>query len=104
MKTTTWEIVYICSGKGDYEPEGRYRHEVSFDGKQIYVLGGGTADLAYDLQYVPAFNLEKKIWNKLSTFRDRNKGNYFRYNCNFSLKRLVIRLPSTKEMSRCRPN
>ncbi|XP_019870567.1 kelch domain-containing protein 10 homolog isoform X2 [Aethina tumida] len=74
MKTTTWEIVYICSGKGDYEPEGRYRHEVSFDGKQIYVLGGGTADLAYDLQYVPAFNLEKKIWNKLSTFRDRNKG------------------------------
>ncbi|CAH0555395.1 unnamed protein product [Brassicogethes aeneus] len=74
MKTMTWEIVYLCSGKGDYEPEGRYRHEVSFDGKQIYVLGGGTADTAYDLQCIPTFNVEKKCWKKLPTIRDPHKG------------------------------
>ncbi|XP_066253291.1 kelch domain-containing protein 10 homolog [Euwallacea similis] len=62
LKTLTWEIVYICNGTGDYEPPGRYRHEVGFDGKRIFILAGGTADTVYDLADIPAFDVEKKMW------------------------------------------
>jgi hypothetical protein len=47
MRTGVWEPVYICSGKNESEPRGRYRHELAFDGKMIYVLGGGTSADAY---------------------------------------------------------
>lgn len=47
MRTHTWESVYICSGKDQFEPRGRYRHELGFDGRTIYVLGGGTAAEVY---------------------------------------------------------
>jgi len=40
-------MVYICTGKDECEPYGRYRHELAFDGKMIYVLGGGTSTEAY---------------------------------------------------------
>lgn len=70
MKTLVWEIVYICQGKGDYEPPGRYRHEVAFDGRNIYILGGGTAEEVYDFSEIPAFDIEKREWNKRKTLRD----------------------------------
>ncbi|KAJ8937001.1 hypothetical protein NQ314_012083, partial [Rhamnusium bicolor] len=60
IKTMNWEIVYVCNGQGEYEPKGRYRHEVGFDGKNIFVLGGGTTEEAYDFQHIPTFDLEKK--------------------------------------------
>ena len=47
MRTRVWEAVYICSGKDQCEPKGRYRHELAFDGRKIFVLGGGTASEAY---------------------------------------------------------
>lgn len=40
-------MVYICSGRDESEPHGRYRHELAFDGKMIYVLGGGTSSESY---------------------------------------------------------
>lgn len=67
-----WEAVYICQGKGDYEPAGRYRHEVAFDGKNIYILGGGTSVEVYDFHEVPVFNIEKCEWYQQKTLRDRS--------------------------------
>ncbi|KAK5645440.1 hypothetical protein RI129_006740 [Pyrocoelia pectoralis] len=70
IKERVWENVYICQGRADYEPDGRYRHEVAFDGKQIYILGGGTADNAFDFEKIPVFNIETKKWSKEVAKRD----------------------------------
>lgn len=70
MKTFTWEAVYICQGQGDYEPHGRYRHEVACDGQNIYVLGGGTAEDAFSFAEIPVFNIEKRQWYQQKTNRD----------------------------------
>ncbi|KAJ8975863.1 hypothetical protein NQ317_015901, partial [Molorchus minor] len=74
IKTMNWEIVYVCNGQGEYEPKGRYRHEVSFDGNNIYVLGGGTTEEAYDFQYIPTFDIDKFSWFRQKTIRDSRKG------------------------------
>ncbi|EZA56905.1 hypothetical protein DMN91_001318 [Ooceraea biroi] len=70
MRTGIWEAVYICSGKNESEPRGRYRHELAFDGKMIYVLGGGTSAEAYGFLEIPAFDLETNNWRTLSTHGD----------------------------------
>lgn len=69
-----WEVVYLCNSQGDYEPKGRYRHEVGFDGEHIYLLGGGTNDEAYGFRYIPTFNIKKKTWFKQKAIRDFNRG------------------------------
>lgn len=74
MKTMNWEIVYLCNGLSEYEPKGRYRHEVGFDGRNIYVLGGGTTEEAYGFQHIPSFDVEKNIWYRQKTVRDVNRG------------------------------
>ncbi|XP_031351552.1 kelch domain-containing protein 10 homolog isoform X1 [Photinus pyralis] len=71
IKERVWENVYICQGRADYEPDGRYRHEVAFDGKNIYILGGGTADNAFGFKKIPVFNIELKRWSKAIAKRDR---------------------------------
>lgn len=71
-----WEVVYLCNSQGDYEPKGRYRHEVGFDGKYIYLLGGGTNEEAYGFRYIPTFDIEKKIWTKQKTKKDPLHGTY----------------------------
>lgn len=70
MKTLVWENVYICQGHKEYEPQGRYRHEVAFNGKEIFILGGGTAELAFDFDKLPVFDLEKKEWSEMKTLPD----------------------------------
>lgn len=70
MKKKEWESVYIGQGLSDIEPEGRYRHEVAFDGCKIYVLGGGTSDEAFDFFEVPIFDIETRQWTKVRTKRD----------------------------------
>lgn len=74
MKTLQWEIVYICKGRGEYEPKGRYRHEVAFDGTNIYVLGGGTAEDAYGFKHIPVFNLERNEWIRKKSLKDGRNG------------------------------
>lgn len=74
LKLGVWEDVYICQGNGDYEPPGRYRHEVAFDGSNIYILGGGTAEEAFEFNKVPVFNIETKQWRKLKTVKDVKNG------------------------------
>ncbi|XP_060529523.1 kelch domain-containing protein 10 homolog [Cylas formicarius] len=67
LRSFSWEVVYICNGTGEFEPEGRYRHEVGFDGKNIYILAGGTADRVFDLSEIPTFDMEKRQWLRLRT-------------------------------------
>ncbi|TMW47610.1 hypothetical protein DOY81_007309 [Sarcophaga bullata] len=69
--TKVWENVYICRPEMRDDPEGRYRHEVVYDGSHIYVLGGGTSNTVYDLQHIPAFNLETNHWDYFETLPDR---------------------------------
>lgn len=69
--TKVWENVYICRPEMRDDPEGRYRHEVVYDGHHIYVLGGGTSHTVYDLQRIPAFNLETNRWDHFDTLPDR---------------------------------
>lgn len=74
MSKLEWEAVYLCNSHGDYEPNGRYRHEVGFDGEKIYVLGGGTNEEAYGFRYIPAFDIKKRRWIKQKTRRDPDRG------------------------------
>ncbi|XP_078045183.1 scruin like at the midline [Augochlora pura] len=67
-----WEKVYICSGNDENEPAGRYRHELAYDGKLIYVLGGGTAIESFAFSEIPAFDLEMNKWIVLNTYGDND--------------------------------
>ncbi|XP_017079146.1 kelch domain-containing protein 10 homolog [Drosophila eugracilis] len=71
MRTGVWENVYISRPEMRDDPEGRYRHEVVYDGKHIFVLGGGTSHIVYDLQRIPAYNLEANCWDYFDTYPDR---------------------------------
>ncbi|XP_033184557.1 scruin like at the midline isoform X1 [Bombus vancouverensis nearcticus] len=72
LRAGIWETVYICSGRDQSEPTGRYRHELAFDGKLIYVLGGGTATEAFGFSEIPAFDLETNKWIILNTYGDND--------------------------------
>nr|XP_016941110.1 kelch domain-containing protein 10 homolog [Drosophila suzukii] len=71
LHTGIWENVYISRPEMRDDPEGRYRHEVVYDGKHIFVLGGGTSHSVYDLQRIPAYNLEANCWDYFDTYPDR---------------------------------
>ncbi|XP_068143978.1 kelch domain-containing protein 10 homolog [Drosophila tropicalis] len=72
LRTRVWENVYISRPEMRDDPEGRYRHEVVYDGKHIFVLGGGTSQSVYDLQRIPAYNLDANCWNYFDTYPDRS--------------------------------
>ncbi|XP_034950263.1 kelch domain-containing protein 10 homolog [Chelonus insularis] len=72
LRTGVWESVYICSGRDITEPGGRYRHELAYDGKMIYLLGGGTSLECFGFTDIPAFDLEKNRWLCLQTYGDLN--------------------------------
>ncbi|GLH12868.1 Kelch domain-containing protein 10 homolog [Gryllus bimaculatus] len=69
LKTGQWEEVHVCRG-GRGEPDGRYRHELAFDGSRIFVMGGGTATDVYGFEKIPAFNLSTGQWETLVTSGD----------------------------------
>lgn len=70
LVTKVWEIVHICRASNMDDPKGRYRHEIAYDDHYIYVLGGGTSEVAYDLENLPAFDLKKSKWITIKTKPD----------------------------------
>lgn len=70
LRTSEWEEVYICKGLSRHEPEGRYRHELAFDGQKIYVLGGGTASDSYGFEDIPTLDLVTNSWETMKTKPD----------------------------------
>lgn len=59
-----WEPVFIGTGQ-EGEPLGRYRHEIAIVGNKLYIIGGGTGEIAFELMDIPMFDLETKMWSKL---------------------------------------
>ncbi|KAE8744378.1 hypothetical protein FOCC_FOCC008982 [Frankliniella occidentalis] len=72
LRTSEWEEVYICKGLSRHEPQGRYRHELAFDGQKVYVLGGGTATESYGFEEIPALDLATYSWETIVTKPDLN--------------------------------
>ncbi|XP_011307343.1 kelch domain-containing protein 10 homolog [Fopius arisanus] len=70
LRVGVWESVYICSGRDPMEPPGRYRHELAFDGRRIYVLGGGTGVQSFGFSHIPAFDIETNTWSILHAHAD----------------------------------
>lgn len=57
----TWEPVFVATGQ-DNEPHGRYRHEVIRVNNKLYIIGGGTSELAFQLMEIPMYDLDKNTW------------------------------------------
>lgn len=71
IATKEWELIYMCRPDiNPDDPEPRYRHEIAYDGKRIYVIGGGTSDAAYSLSKIPIFDLDSNTWNFIKTKPD----------------------------------
>ncbi|XP_047527702.1 kelch domain-containing protein 10 homolog [Vanessa atalanta] len=64
LRTMIWEPVFIGTGE-EGEPLGRYRHEVVRVGNKLYIIGGGTGELAFELMDIPMYDLETNTWTKL---------------------------------------
>jgi hypothetical protein len=71
LLTKIWECVYICRQDiRETDPPGRYRHEIAYDGANIYVFGGGTSNQAFDLLDIPTYNIEANCWQNTETYPD----------------------------------
>lgn len=70
LVTKVWECVCISKESIQEDPKGRYRHEIAYDENFIYVLGGGTSEVAYDLEIIPAFDLKENKWTQIKTKPD----------------------------------
>ncbi|XP_059614073.1 kelch domain-containing protein 10 homolog [Phlebotomus argentipes] len=70
LMTYEWELVYHCDENNEDDPPGRYRHELAYDGERIFVLGGGTSQVAFTLSKIPAFNLRTNTWAMVQTKPD----------------------------------
>ncbi|XP_065829969.1 kelch domain-containing protein 10-like [Oscarella lobularis] len=49
---------------GKNKPEPRYRHEMVWDSKKFYVIGGSTIDQEYRFDTIHAFDFESQLWNE----------------------------------------
>lgn len=74
MSNLTWETIFTCTGNRTEEPDARYRHELAFDGVNLYILAGGTADVAYDFVDIPTFNVETFVWTFNKSQQDIKAG------------------------------
>lgn len=72
LVTKIWESVYICNPSNSDDPKGRYRHEIAYDDQYIYMFGGGTSEVAYDLENIPAFDIKQSKWLTINTRPDPN--------------------------------
>lgn len=70
LSNNVWELVYQSRPDMRDDPEGRYRHEIVYDGKYIYIFGGGTSNVVFDLRHIPAFDLQSNQWHRIETFPD----------------------------------
>uniref|UniRef100_A0A0A9Z0Q3 Kelch domain-containing protein 10 n=1 Tax=Lygus hesperus TaxID=30085 RepID=A0A0A9Z0Q3_LYGHE len=70
LQTMVWEECYICKGLA-HEPRPGYRHEIAVDGRQVYILGGGTSDTSHGFRKLFVFNLDDYKWTAVETEGDR---------------------------------
>lgn len=73
LRTLIWESVFVGTG-GEEEPIGRYRHEVARVDDQLYIIGGGTGEWAFELMEIPVFDLQTRTWSMLTPKADDTQG------------------------------
>uniref|UniRef100_UPI00358DD9E0 kelch domain-containing protein 10-like n=1 Tax=Myxine glutinosa TaxID=7769 RepID=UPI00358DD9E0 len=73
LQTHEWVKLDPINAKR-YLPGERYRHEIAHDEKRIYVLGGGTAWMAFSLRKIDAYNLETNRWEVIMSKPHHNIG------------------------------
>ncbi|CAG5134602.1 unnamed protein product [Candidula unifasciata] len=64
----------LSSDSDPRQPVGRYRHETAFDGKKLYVFGGGTERDAFSLVNIHTFDISTCEWGTLKTLPDPQHG------------------------------
>lgn len=69
LTTNVWEEVYVCKGLRG-EPSGRYRHEIAVVGSKVYILGGGRSNEGVELEEIPVFDVDKKVWEIVRSIKD----------------------------------
>lgn len=75
LNTLEWEAIQPNEPVGrQRRPSGRYRHELAFDGKCIYLFGGGTAEEVFEFDELTCYNVEKNAWEFVETIPDPNQG------------------------------
>ncbi|WAR26504.1 KLD10-like protein [Mya arenaria] len=60
----TWEHL---EPRSKYVPSERYRHEVVHYEGNLYLFGGGTAGIEYQLKEIDVFHIEMRVWEKAPT-------------------------------------
>lgn len=54
----------------DDDPPGRYRHEIAHDDDNIYIFGGGTQGISFELDQIPAYSLTENRFRYIKTKPD----------------------------------
>ncbi|KAG8177333.1 hypothetical protein JTE90_018356 [Oedothorax gibbosus] len=67
LTTKVWTHLDTEMKKFDWTPDPRYRHEIALHNNKIFVFGGGTAHVSFDMVEIPVFCLESKTWTKITT-------------------------------------
>lgn len=75
FKTQKWELVARSRPEIDpIQPIGRYRHEIALDERYIYIFGGGTSEMVFELNDLPAYDLKESSWCVIKTLPDPVEG------------------------------
>ncbi|XP_033106572.1 kelch domain-containing protein 10-like [Anneissia japonica] len=91
MDSLSWSSVYDSSidwppgyiQPHDYvqSPKPRYRHEMVSDREHLYILGGGRATVAFELETIYILNLQSKSWERRQSIKDKKHGYPGRRRC-----------------------
>ncbi|XP_072174646.1 kelch domain-containing protein 10-like [Diadema setosum] len=85
LHTSKWERVFdlqvhetkVVKGLTERNrgvPDPRYRHEMLSDGRRLYVIGGGTSQMAFTLEQLNVFDTETRQWELMDTYPDAIHG------------------------------
>lgn len=64
LTTLTWEQV---KPESRYCPEPRYRHEVVYYDRKLFLFGGGTGLTAHALDKIDVFDIDTRVWQSVIT-------------------------------------
>ncbi|CRK98133.1 CLUMA_CG011501, isoform A [Clunio marinus] len=93
-----WKLLALSRPEIDADhPIGRYRHEIAIDERFIYIFGGGTADVVFDLKTIPVYDLKYNKWDKISTFPDPDQGYPNPRKCHSLVQHTIKDCDKTKE-------
>ncbi|KAL8611319.1 hypothetical protein ACOMHN_013750 [Nucella lapillus] len=75
MRVGVWTCLWDSQTNEEGSPTGRYRHEMVLHNQQLLMFGGGQATCCFNLNEVPAFDLETEKWKSHQTTPDMSLTN-----------------------------